>query len=253
MAFTSQQLVELMERYKATGDKKIRNDLVIGYSNLVKYAVISTRNMYQKYTDADDITNEGMLGLMAAIDSFDPTKNVKFETYASIKIRGAIIDYIRKQDIIPRGIRKFSKDADAMFSRLYNELGREPTNAELAKGLGISEEKLMKGLAASASAASFSFEEMMEQGNADFGESKQSDGTWEAEKRLHNRERVEMLAKAIDGLNDQQRTVVSLYYYEQLRFSDIAKVMSVSESRVCQIHSKAMMKLRHSLDSYINQ
>lgn len=82
MAFTSQQLVDLMERYKATGDKKIRNDLVIGYSNLVKYAVISTRNMYQKYTDADDITNEGMLGLMAAIDNFDPTKNVKFETYA---------------------------------------------------------------------------------------------------------------------------------------------------------------------------
>lgn len=251
MAFTPQQLVEIMSRYKETGDKKFRNDLVIGYSNVVKYAVISTRNMYQKYADADDITSEGMLALMAAIDNFDPSKNVKFETYASIKVRGAIIDYIRKQDVIPRGVRKFSKEVDATFSRLFSEFGREPTNAEIASAMGITEEKLLKGLAASAAAASFSFEEMLESGTMSFGEEKESGGTWEVEKNLHTQERNKMLAKAIDDLNDQQRTVVSLYYYEQLRFSDIAKVMSVSESRVCQIHSKAMMKLRHSLESYI--
>lgn len=251
MAFTPQQLVEIMSRYKETGDKKLRNDLVIGYSNVVKYAVISTRNMYQKYADADDITSEGMLALMAAIDNFDPSKNVKFETYASIKVRGAIIDYIRKQDVIPRGVRKFSREVDATFSRLFSEFGREPTNAEIASAMGITEEKLLKGLAASASAASFSFEEMLESGTMSFGEEKESGGTWEVEKNLHTQERNKMLAKAIDDLNDQQRTVVSLYYYEQLRFSDIAKVMSVSESRVCQIHSKAMMKLRHSLESYI--
>lgn len=253
MAVAAEQFSELFERYKSTGDKKIRNEIVVMYSNLVKFAAISTRNMYQKYAETEDIVNEGTLGLMSAIESFDTSKNVKFETYASIKIRGAIIDYIRKQDIVPRGVRKFSKELDAAFSRLYSELGREPTNEELAGELGISEDKLLKGMAASATAASLSFEEMMEQGNMDFAESKDENGTWEVERSIHLQERTSVLAHAIDELNEQQRTVVSLYYYEQLRFSEIAAVMSVSESRVCQIHSKAMMKLRFSLESYIRQ
>lgn len=248
----AEQFSELFEQYKSTGDKKVRNEIVMMYANLVRYAVISTRNMYQKYADADDIVNEGTLGLMSAIESFDVTKNVKFETYASLKIRGAIIDYIRKQDIIPRGVRKFTKEMNAAFSKLFSELGREPTNAELAAELNMSEEKLLKGMAASAAASSLSFEEMLEQGGAEFAEPADGSGTWEAERRIHLKERNKILASAIDELNDQQRTVVSLYYYEQLRFSDIAKVMSVSESRVCQIHSKAMMRLRYSMESYIN-
>ena len=249
---TEEQSRELFARYKKTKDVKVRNDIVMAYSSLVRFAVISTRNMYQKYADADDITNEGMMALMSAVESFDIDKNVKFETFASIKIRGAIIDYIRKQDIIPRGVRRFAKELDKTFSKLYSEFGREPTNTELAKAMGISEEKLLKGMAQSAAANSLSFEEMLENGNTDFSEPKDETGSWEAERNLYRRERSEVLASAIDSLNEQQKTVISLYYYEQLRFSDIAKVMDVSESRICQIHTKAMMLLKRSMESYMN-
>ena len=118
--------------------------------------------------------------------------------------------------------------------------------------MGISEEKLLKGMAQSAAANSLSFEEMLENGNTDFSEPKDETGSWEAERNLYRRERSEVLASAIDSLNEQQKTVISLYYYEQLRFSDIAKVMDVSESRICQIHTKAMMLLKRSMESYMN-
>jgi RNA polymerase sigma factor for flagellar operon FliA len=253
VTITEEKSRELFLRYKQTKDTKVRNDIVMAYSSVVKYAVISTRNMYQKYADAEDITNEGMMALISAVESFDTEKNVKFETYASIKIRGAIIDYIRKQDVIPRGVRRFAKDLDATFSKLYVEFGREPTNEELAKAMGISVEKLQKGMAAAASANSLSFEEMIENGAADFSAPKDEMGNWETERNLYLKERSQMLARAIDKLNEQQKTVVSLYYYEQLRFSDIAEVMGVSESRVCQIHTKAMMLLRISMEDYIKQ
>ena len=244
----------LFAEYAATRKKSVRNEIVLKYMNIVKYVAMSTRNMYQKYTDYDDIINEATVALMTAVDSFDPGKNVKFETYASIRVRGAVIDYIRRQDIIPRNLRKFAKDYDAAFSKLYEKLGREPENEEIAEELGMSLSKLEKYTAGAASAQTLSFEEMVFEGGFDISDDENTDasGGWVPEQRLIGDESRDMLASAIDRLKEKERLVISLYYYEKLRYSEIAQVMDVSESRVCQLHSQAVTHLKKLLGDYFS-
>lgn len=237
----------LFDRYRQTPDISIRNEIVMRSMHIVRYAVLSTRNMYRRYADDDDISNEAVLALMSAVDSFDPKKNVKFDTYASIKVRGAIIDYIRRQDSVPRGVRKFIRDYDSAYSALYTELDREPTREEIAAKLGITAEKLDSFLSRSAAASTLSFEELLFDGfdmADDTGES-------EAEAQLILSERRSQLAQAIDSLKDKERTVITLYYYEKLKYSEIAQVLGISESRVCQIHTKAVDKLREKISGYM--
>lgn len=237
----------LFDRYRQTPDKSLRNEIVMRSMHIVRYAVLSTRNMYRRYADDDDISNEAVLALMNAVDSFDPKKNVKFDTYASIKVRGAIIDYIRRQDSVPRGVRKFIRDYDSAYSALYTELDREPTREEIAARLGITTEKLDSFLSKSAAASTLSFEELLFDGfdmADDTGES-------EAEAQLILLEKKSQLAQAIDSLKDKERTVITLYYYEKLKYSEIAQVLGISESRVCQIHTKAVDKLREKISGYM--
>lgn len=248
----SEDAAELFRSYKATADIETRNKLVLQYMDIVKYAAISTRNMYQKYADTEDIVNEATVALMNAVDSFDIDKNIKFETYASIRVRGAIIDYIRKQDIIPRNVRRFAREYDKAYSELYAQLDREPTSAELSQRMGISEEKLDSYTAKSAAAQTLSFEEMVFEGGYDIPDSEKSDnGAWQPEQRLLNGEMHSMLVKAVDALGERERLVISLYYYEKLKYAEIAAVIGVSESRVCQIHSAAVLKMRKTLEGYM--
>lgn len=249
MSVNTVEANELIVKYKETGDISTRNEIILLYGKLVKYIAISTRNLYQKYADVDDIVNEGIITLISAIDTFDLSKNVKFETYASIKIKGAVIDFIRKQDFYPRAIRHFTRELDSAFSNLYSTLDREPTTIELAQYMNISEEKLRKQMGESAGAATLSFEELLYENNFDLGDTA-NNGCWEAENGLFKNELKQTLAKAIDKLTDKERHVISLYYYEKLKFSDIAKVLQVTESRICQIHSKCMMKLKYGLSEY---
>lgn len=238
----------LFDRYIKAPDKTLRNEIVMRSMHIVRYAVLSTRNMYRRYAEDEDISNEAVIALMNAVDSFDPAKNVKFDTYASIKVRGAIIDYIRRQDTVPRSVRKFAREYDKAFSELYSQLDREPTRTELAKKLGITEEKLEQLSSRSAAAASLSFEELVFSGFDVTDESQSS----EVEERLLLSERKSQLIKAIDELKPNERTVITLYYYEKLKYSEISKVMDISESRVCQIHAKAVQKLRDSVSEYMN-
>lgn len=248
----SEDTAELFRIYKETGDIETRNKLVLTYMDIVRYAAISTRNMYQKYADPEDIVNEATVALMNAVDSFDPDKNIKFETYASIRVRGAIIDYIRKQDIIPRNVRRFAREYDKAYSELYAQLDREPTSAELSVHMGISEEKLESLTARSAAAQTLSFEEMVFEGGYDIPDSeKNNSSVWQPEQRLLNGEMHGMLVKAVDALGERERLVISLYYYEKLRYAEIAAVIGVSESRVCQIHSAAVAKMRKTLSEYM--
>ncbi len=242
---------EMLRKYHATKDKALRNEIVLFYQSLIKYAVFSTRNMYQKYADAEDITNEAYLALISAVETFDPDKNVKFESYASMKMRGAIIDYIRRQDIIPRSVRAFAKELENVYSKLYAKLSREPSTDEIAEEMGVPKEKLLKNMADAAAASSLSFEELLYEDGSEIFVSDEGGGIWNVEKNLYLKERAKMLAKAIEELKEQQRLVITLYYYEKLKFSDIAKVLDVSESRVCQIHSKAMLKLKYNMEQYI--
>ena len=115
---SKERLNELLEKYRLTGDMNVRNEIVLMYMDLVKMIAVSMRNIYTGYAESDDIINEGVIALMAAIDGFDPEKNVKFETYAGIRIKGAVIDYLRKLDRVPRTLRKLSKQLDDNFARL---------------------------------------------------------------------------------------------------------------------------------------
>lgn len=231
--------------YKQTGDIALRNEIVLNNMGLVRACAMSMRNMYVKFGETDDVVNEGVLALMDAIESFDPAKGAKFETYASLKIRGAIIDYIRRQDWIPRNVRKFARSLDKANSLLYNLNGRVPTNAELAEYLGMDEDKLLKQMADCSCTITLSFEELLYEDNID-------EPAVEApsDSGLLREEMSKELASAIDGLRDKERQVIILYYYKNMKYSDIAKALGVSESRVCQIHTKAVLLLKAKLEPY---
>ncbi len=243
----------LLLKYKETGDKALRSRVILAYMNIVKYAALSTRNMYIKFSETEDVINEATIALMGAIDSFDPKKGVKFETYASIKVRGAIIDYIRRQDFIPRGVRRFAKDYDTAYAALYEQLDREPTAEEMAEYMKLPPEKFENCAAQAAAAQTLSFEEMVADSGFDIAEKADDDGMWSAEAEVHRQEKMTYLAEAIKSLKERERLVITLYYYEKLRFSDIGKVLGISESRVCQMHTQAVQKLKKYLGDYLNK
>lgn len=242
---TDFDVVRYIEEYRATGNINLRNDIILRYLELVRVIAVSLRNIYSKYASVDDIINEGVIALIGAIDTFDTDKNVKFETYANLKVKGAIIDYVRKQDWVPRQVRRFGKDMEAAYNELYSTLDRRPSNEEIAQHMGITKEKLARGMAEAAGAITLSFEELLYEDNFNV---EGSDG---ADSEMYKKELKTVIAGAIDALKPKEKQVVTLYYYEKLKFSEIAKVLEVSESRVCQIHSKAMLSMKHTLQEYM--
>ena len=237
----------LFDRYRETGDVTLRNEIVLRYMDVVKYVAVSTRGIYSKYADMDDIVNEGVLALIKAVETYDLQRGVKFETYASLKVKGAIIDFVRSQDWIPRQVRHFSRELDSAYNQLYNTLGRQPTNDELAEHLDMPKEKMLRCMADMAGAITLSFEELLYEDNFEnFGKSGDN-----ADGALYEKEQKKVIAQAIEALKPKEKQVITLYYYEKLKFSDIAKVLGVSESRVCQIHSKAMLLLKRKLEHYV--
>lgn len=237
----------LLEEYGMSRSEALRNEIVLKNLGLVRACALSLRNTFIKYGDVDDVVNEGVIALMEAIDSFDPAKGAKFETYASLKVRGAIIDYVRRQDWVPRPVRKFARDLDKANSILYNQYNRAPTNGELAEYLGMSEDKLLRGMVDAANAVTLSFEELLYEDNFEDAPTA-NDGT---DSRLLREERRRVIADAISSLREKERQVITLYYYKSMKYSDIAKVIGVSESRVCQINTKAMLALKAALEPYI--
>lgn len=239
-------IAQMVEQYQTGGDIRVRNEIVLKSMGLVRTVALSLRNMYIKFGDIDDVINEGVLALMDAIENFDPTKGAKFETYASLRIRGAIIDYIRKQDWIPRQVRKFARDLDKANSTLYNLYGRAPTNSELAEYMEMPEEKLLKNMADASCTVTLSFEELLYEDN--FDEPSTSAPT---DANLMRQEMSSMIAEAIDSLKEKERQVITLYYYKNMKYSDIAKVLGISEGRVCQINAKATLALKAKLEPYM--
>ncbi len=234
--------------YQQNGDIVLRNEIVLKNMGLVRSCAMAMRNMYIKFSEPEEVVNEGVIALMDAIDTFDPSKGAKFETYATIKIKGAIIDFIRKQDWVPRNIRKFAKELDKANSLLYNLNGRPPTNAELAEHLGVTEERLLKNMAECSGALVLSFEELLYEDNID--EPAMDNPTDGAVLRDETRK---VIVDAIEELRDKERQVVILYYYKNMKYADIAKVLGVSEGRVCQIHSKAILLLKAKLSPYFKE
>lgn len=238
---------DMLAEYRQSHDTLLRNEIVLKNMGLVRACALSMRNMYIKFGDVDDVVNEGVLALMDAIEGFDPEKGAKFETYATLKIKGAIIDYIRKQDWIPRNVRKFARALDNANSKLYNLYNRAPTNEELADYLGITEEKLLKYMAEASCTVTLSFEELLYEDN--FESSHASDT--QTDSRLMRQEMSRIIAEAIDTLKEKERQVITLYYFKNMKYSDIAKALGISESRVCQINAKATLALKARLEPYI--
>ncbi|MBD5080980.1 MAG: FliA/WhiG family RNA polymerase sigma factor [Ruminococcaceae bacterium] len=238
----------MFEQYRLTKDVGLRNDIVLRYMDIVRYVAVSTRGIYCKYAEVDDIVNEGVLALIKAVETYDIERGVKFETYAAIRVKGAIIDFVRKQDWIPRRVRHFGHTLEAAYNELYTKLDRHPTNQELADHLEMPKEKMLRAMADLAGAATLSFEELLYEDNFEDAEQ----GGLAADQEMYEKELKEVLTAAINELKPREKQVISLYYYERLKFGDIAKVLGVSESRVCQIHSKAMLLLKRKLQDYVN-
>ena len=237
---------EQVTLYQQNKDIALRNEIVLKNMPLVKTVAMSMRNMYIKFGEVDDIVNEGVIALMDAIEEYNPEKGAKFETFASLKIKGAIIDYIRKQDWIPRNVRKFAKSLDKANSLLYNLHGRVPTTSELARHLGMDEAKLIKNMADCSCSITLSFEELLYEDNINEPSAKDT----ATDKELMREEMVSVVSEAISELKENERKVITLYYYKNLKYSDIAKALGVTESRICQIHTKAVLSLKARLEPY---
>ena len=237
-----------IREYRETQDINLRNDIILRYLDLVRMLAMTLRNIYIKYASPDDIVNEGVLALISAIDTFDLDRGVKFETYANIKIKGAIVDFVRKQDWIPRQVRAFGRELDVAYNELFNQLGRHPKNSELAEHMGLSRETLEKRMAESAGAVTLSFEELLYEDNFELMDSEDS-----ADTAVYQAEQKQVIAEAINNLSPRAKQVITLYYYEQLKFSEIGRVLGLTESRVSQIHSKAMLFLKHELSEYMQK
>ncbi|MEG0019026.1 MAG: FliA/WhiG family RNA polymerase sigma factor [Oscillospiraceae bacterium] len=240
---------DLMELYGRTKDVKLKQELTMRYVYLVKIIARQMRNVYISFSDIDDMVNEGIIVLMEAIDNFDVTKNAKFETYASLRIRGSVIDVARKQDWVPRSVRKSVKDIDSAVSALYDRLSRYPTDDEVAQYLDIPKEKYIKLLNDSNLCNVLSLNSVMEDSfqECEINPIGRPEYTVSPQAVIENKELGDTLKRAIEGLKPNEKTVISLYYNEELSIKEIAKVLNLSESRISQIHSKALLKLKHTL------
>lgn len=239
------KIEELWTKYIRTKDRKAKERLIEEYIGIVKIVAGRMYNFYGGKIEYDDLVGFGVMGLIDSIERFDLNKKVKFETYAQIRIRGTIIDNIRKLDWVPRTLRKKSKDVQNTMIKLENTLGRTPTNEELAKYLNMSLKELEEILAHMARLNIASLEELLlSQGGYGIDNKREMDTP---ERIYEIKELKEILISAIDRLPENERMVISLYYYEELTYKEIGYIMELSESRISQIHSKAILNIRNQL------
>ena len=237
----------------STSTEKIDNGEIIveNYIPIVMYIASKVITGKSKYMEFDDLVGYGVFGLIDAIDKFDYGKNVKFETYASLRIRGAILDQIRKMDWIPRSLRQKQRKIEAAISKLETELGRTATNEEIAAELGISQEEYLNWQGQSNISNIVSLDEFMEASGEKEIEPIKANSYDQPEQVLEKKELKKLIIESLDSLTEKERKVILLYYYEELTLKEISRVLEVSESRISQLHTKALQKMRTKMGSYI--
>jgi RNA polymerase sigma factor FliA len=245
-------LENLWQEFKETGSKAAKDKLLVEYSHLVKYTTQRLAVNLPPSVDRDDLYSAGILGLIKAVDTFEPERGFKFETYAGHKIRGAILDELRALDWVPRSVRQKARDLQRTFTRLENTLGRAPYDDEVCEELGVTMEEYEQILSEVTPATIVSLDETMSDAFSDSKDLKMIDQVEDPEslnplKEMGFDEVKGILKEAIVGLPESERVVVALYHYEELTLKEIGVVLNLTESRVSQIHSKAMMKLRARL------
>lgn len=247
----------LIKKYKAQS-RKISNaqkkKIINEYAPLVKFIANKIAIRLPANIEIDDLLSAGLIGLMDAVEKYDPTRDNKFKTYAEFRIRGAILDELRNQDWIPRSMREKAKNVERAFSRIEQKLGRSATEKEVAQELNMGLEDFQETLHQCKSISLLSLDEI---GTFANGDRKSLMGVLEASKsasplfKIANAELKDQLAAAIQDLPEKQRMVLSLYYYEDLNLKEIGEVLEVTESRVSQLHTQAVLRLRGKLREHM--
>ncbi len=242
--------LDLWKQYSLTKDPAVREKLIIEYSYLIKFIAGRLNIYFGSNVEYDDLVGFGVFGLIDAIDKFDIRKGVKFETYASLRIRGSIIDSIREMDWVPRSLRQKNKELEKIYAEMENELGHAATDKEVADKLGISLDDFYKLINDVNVSSMVSLEEFLEQNyeiGVDVPNASKDD---RPERHIEKIELKEILGDAIDKLPEKEKTVVSLYYFDELTLKEISAIMKVSESRISQLHTKAILRLRGKLERH---
>lgn len=244
---------KLWEEYMKTKSVDIRGQLIIEYSGLVK-TVAGRLSMYLGYNvEYEELVSYGIFGLIDAIDKFDMLKDVKFETYASLRIRGAILDQIRKMDWIPRTIRQRQRKIDVAMKEIEAETGKIATDSEIARKLGISEDEYDQWQSQMKVTGIVSLNEFLEQGSDVSQDSGQHTATRfdTPEESLEKKELAKVLGESLELLTEKEKKVILLYYYEDLTLKEISNVLEVTESRISQLHTRALQKMRTKMGKYM--
>ena len=241
----------LWAEYKASGSREARDRLIVHYSPLVKYVAGRVSTGLPQNVEQADLVSYGIFGLIDAIDKFDLERNIKFETYAIARIKGAILDELRSIDWVPRSVRAKARAVEKAYTKLEGQYLRTPTDAEVATELDMTERELQQVFNQISFVGLIALDEML-LGSGERGESTTLGDTI-ADKAdgpvalFEVEEMKQILAGAINRLGDREKIVLTLYYYEGLTLAEIGDVLGVTESRVCQIHTKAVLQLRSKM------
>jgi RNA polymerase sigma factor for flagellar operon FliA len=242
-------IVALWRRYGGSRAQELRDRLVLHYAPLVKYVAGRVGTGLPAHVDVGDLIQSGIFGLVDAIEKFEPERGLKFETYAMQRIRGAILDDLRSQDWVPRSVRSRARDVERALERLGGRLQRTPTDSELANELSITIGELRELYAQLQLTSVVALDELIAagRGTASLAETLPDDYAEDPVASLVDQDSRRQLADAIAQLAERDRIVVTLYYFENLTLAEIGRVLGVTESRVCQLHTRAVLRLRTKL------
>jgi RNA polymerase sigma factor for flagellar operon FliA len=246
------ELRDLWSRYKKTGDTAARERLVVAYSPMVKFVAGRLGAGLPSHVEDSDLISYGLMGLIGAIERFEPERGIKFETFAMTRIRGSIIDELRSLDWVPRSVRSRAREIEVAQQKLEHELQRAPTEEELAKKLNCTEEELQDSLLEIANSSVYALDELWTVSDASGDQVSLLDTISDPraddpQESLDSSEIKDRLTEAIASLPEREQLVVALYYYENLTLREIGEVLGVTESRVSQLHTKAVMRLKTHL------
>jgi len=248
-AAKAHDLAETWRLYKEHNDSRARDQLILAYSPLVKYVAGRMSSGLPAHIEEEDLVSYGLLGLIGALERFDLSRNIKFETYAVSRIKGAIIDELRALDWVPRSVRSWARKVEAAVTELENRLARAPTDEETAERLGIGVEEFQDILNQISCASIIALDEFWDTASPGQDKVNLIDTIEDADapdpSRAYRIQSLkETLAAAIERLPERERIVIGLYYYEGLTLKEIGEILGVTESRVSQLHTKAVLRLR---------
>lgn len=240
---------EIWEKYKKNHDPKIRDQIILKYAPYVKYIANRVAMGLPPNVDVEDLYGYGIFGLMDAIEKFEPQRKIQFKTYAQTRVRGAILDELRKMDWTPRSVRQKARQLEKAYIQLENTLGRAASDEEVAGYMKISLEELYEWYKDTRGSFLLSLDDLLysEDDGVTVGDSVPASEADNPQIQIEQKELKQMLVKAINGLAEREKLVLTLYYYEEMTLKEIGAILNVSDSRVSQLHTKAILKLRAKL------